>query len=388
MENASLLFICSDKLTLNFISKILREIGYRVLTATTGKEGSEIAWGQFPDIIIIDPDLSDIDGLKIALQIRQDKCTQHIPIIALSGEKSSEAVMTALEAGFSEYVPKDSKAINTLTEIIPNLLAKASQTPDDGLPPKQGIVITFISAKGGIGTSSLCANIADILAEIRPGKNIVVADLVLPIGSIAQIVGYTGSINLLSFTSLPSGQLTFQYLCDNLPLPEAWRFHLLASTPDPEAARQIEAEQVFATIGLLRQGFDFVFVDLGRSLSKISIPIILDSDRVVLVLSTDLSAVHITKTVLEHLVALGVERDTIIPLLNRAVGFEGLTKQEVEEFLGIGIAGTIPYMRENFTVANNLHLPLAYKFPNTTGTIALLGTVKYLDKHIQTGFRK
>jgi len=64
-----------------------------------------------------------------------------------------------------------------------------------------GRLIVFLSAKGGSGTSSLCANIATNIALYKPDSHVAVVDMVLPIGSIANIVGYQGDLNLVSMAS-------------------------------------------------------------------------------------------------------------------------------------------------------------------------------------------
>jgi len=114
-----------------------------------------------------------------------------------------------------------------------------------------------------------------------------------------------------------------------------------------------------------------VLVDLGRSLSKISLPIIHDADLVILILSTDLSTVNHTKKLWHYLREQGVDPKRVFPILNRAVGLEGLTKAEAEKILEIEIRLMIPYMMGNFTLANNQHLPISLKFPTDTASMVM-----------------
>lgn len=58
--------------------------------------------------------------------------------------------------------------------------------------------------------------------------------------------------------------------------------------------------------------------------------------------------------------------EQIFPILNRAVGLEGLSKGEVERMLGLGVRLTVPYAMSNFTLANNQHMPIITKFPSDT----------------------
>jgi MinD superfamily P-loop ATPase len=52
--------------------------------------------------------------------------------------------------------------------------------------------MVFLSAKGGTGTSTLCANLATYIQQTNTESRVVVADLVLPIGSMGSIVGEEG----------------------------------------------------------------------------------------------------------------------------------------------------------------------------------------------------
>jgi len=65
---------------------------------------------------------------------------------------------------------------------------------------------------------------------------------------------------------------------------------------------------------------------IGRSLSRISLPLIQKADLIILVVSTDQSTVKLTKTVWDYLQSQGVDNQKIYAILNRAVRLEGLTK--------------------------------------------------------------
>ena len=79
--------------------------------------------------------------------------------------------------------------------------------------------------------------------------------------------------------------------------------------------------------------YDYVLIDIGRSLSRITLPLIQHADLNILVISTDISTVSLTKTVLEYMKGKGVDPDSVFTILNRAVGLEGLSKSEAEKML-------------------------------------------------------
>jgi len=121
----------------------------------------------------------------------------------------------------------------------------------------------------------------------------------------------------------------------------------------------------------LRSAYDYVLVDLGRSLSRISLPLIQEADLLVLILSTDLSTVNHTQKLWHYLQGQGVSSDRVYSILNRAVGLEGLTKAEAEKILGLDIDLMMPYMMGNFTLANNQHTPISIKFPTDAASFVL-----------------
>jgi pilus assembly protein CpaE len=205
----------------------------------------------------------------------------------------------------------------------------------------------------------------------QPDARVVVVDLVLPIGSIGQIIGYDGKLDLVNIADLPTSQTNADYFYKNLPKPELWQFHLVPGSPDPHGANMLKGERIGQIMNSLRSAYDFVIVDVGRSLSRISLPLIKNADLVTLIVSTDQSTVRLTKIVSSYLESQGVESQRIYTILNRAVGLEGATKAEAETIIGLPIKTTIPYMGGNFALANNLNQPITIKYPKDTVSIIL-----------------
>ena len=124
-------------------------------------------------------------------------------------------------------------------------------------------------------------------------------------------------------------------------------------------------------IDTYRRAFDVVFVDLGRSLSRISMPIILQADVIVMVTASDMATATLTQTVWKYLEEKGVAQRNVYVLLNRAVGLEGVSKSDAEKIIGLPIQATIPSTGANFSLANNQHLPILRKMPNDTAAMMI-----------------
>jgi pilus assembly protein CpaE len=331
------------------------------------------AWRDRPEVIIADPVLADLQGEDLAERLRSDPRTAKIPLIAVSSDPKITRSRSCIEAGFNEYLIKTGEAVPALIEAVSRLLGNPAAGVKEG-----GLQIVFISAKGGTGTSSLCANLAMNIATNQPEARVVVADIVLPIGSIAEIVDYKDAQNIVSISELPALETTSEFFRDNLAEVATWRFHLLAGSPHPTHGNELKFGRVVDMVHTLRAAYDFVLVDLGRSLSRISLPLIEHADLVVMIVSTDRSTITLTKTVWDYLQTKGLKAVSIYTILNRAIGLEGMTKMEAEKIIGIDIKTVLPYLAGNFSLANNQHLPYSLKFPTDTASIVLKDTARQM----------
>ena len=371
MPRKKILIVDADVASRNFVARKLLEQNYEVLQAGSGKEGLISAWRDHPDLIIIDPVLMDLSGEEIAAKLKQDARTAELPLIALSGDLEHGRIKSCLDSGFNEYIIKSGQAIATLNDTVSRLFGLTADVMDQG-----GLLIVFLSAKGGTGTSSLCANFAMNISQYQPDARVAVLDLVLPIGSIASIVGYEGEKNIVTVTDMSPAETTPEFFQRELQPVSIWRFNLLAGSPDPESSNQMKVGRIWDVVTSLKASHDYVLVDIGRSLSKITLPLIQHADLVTLVVSTDISAAALTKTLWDYLKSKGVQESSLYTILNRAVGLEGLSKADAENKLGMKINISMPYLGTNFSFANSHHQPFSLKFPRDTASIIFQDTAR------------
>jgi MinD-like ATPase involved in chromosome partitioning or flagellar assembly/CheY-like chemotaxis protein len=371
MPEKKVLIIDADVASRNFIARHLLDQKYEVIQAGSGKEGLIYAWRDRPDLAVIDPTITDITGEELAKKLKQDARTVNMPLIALSSDPSVTRIRSCLDAGFSDYIAKSGQAVSMLNEIVRRLLGASSA------PAKQGgLLMVFLSAKGGTGTSSICANIAMNIGQNQPESRVVVVDMVLPIGSIAPIVGYEGPQNIVTVTDMTLEESTPEFFRKKLIELPQWHFNLLAGSPDPESSNHLKVGRIGEVILALKESYDYVLIDIGRSLSRITLPLIQQADLNILIVSTDASTVSLSKTVLEYMQSKSVNMDSVFAVLNRAVGLEGLSKAETENALEIPIRTTMPYLSSNMAFANSHHQPFALKFPKDTASIVFQETAK------------
>jgi Flp pilus assembly CpaE family ATPase len=374
MTGPRIVFMDSDAVSRKYVSSFLRQHGYEVMAAATAAEGLVAAHDWPPMAIVVDPGTLDLPAEELAARLQRDPALASVPLIALTSLDDPRQMRAWAKAGFSKRLVKSPAAMSELVGILSDLQGTTGSVAASGEPP--GSLVVFLSAKGGTGTSTLCANLTMNMAVQQPDARFVVADLVLPVGSIAGIVGYAGQEDLVTFASRPLRELTPQFMRLNLPETGYWRFQLLAGSPDPEQANELNVGRIEEVISTLQSAFDFVVIDLGRALSRISLPLIQRADLIVMIVGTDMSTVSLSKTIWDYLQGKGVKASSVYAILNRAVGLQGLTKSEAEAIIGLPIRVAMPYLGENLTMADNQYTPYAVKYPGDTTSIILNVTAR------------
>ena len=374
MSPKIILVIDEDVASRNFIIRNLQNPEYEIIQAGSGKEGLIYAWRDHPDLVVVDPTIADISGEEFAIKLKQDARTAHLPLIAFCNDQSMARTNSCIDAGFNEYIVKSGQAMPKLLEVVRRRLGIS-----EAIIKKGGLLMVFLSAKGGIGTSSICANIATNVKQSRPQARVAVLDMVLPIGSIASIVGYEGTQNIVSVTEMPQEEVTTHFFHNTLTELNPWHFHLLAGSPDPESSNHLKAVHIGNIVSTLQEAYDFVLIDIGRSLSKITLPLIQNADLNVLIISTDTSTLSLTKTVWKYMKSKDVSVNSLFPILNRAVSLEGLSKPETEKALGIPVKAVIPYLGSNLSLANIQHQPYSLKYPKDTTSQLLVEAAKEMS---------
>ncbi len=88
------ILLIEDNIDLIEIMRLyLTHRGYRVLQAQDGFEAIETATSEIPDLVVMDVMLKDMDGVQIALELRKDAKTRHIPILALTAKTFTDEIM-------------------------------------------------------------------------------------------------------------------------------------------------------------------------------------------------------------------------------------------------------------------------------------------------------
>lgn len=102
----TILYVEDNPLNLRLVRKILISLGYTMLEAMDGMSGLELALDKRPDLILMDVNLPDIDGLEITGRLKREPQTAHIPIVALTANAMHGDRERCLAAGCDGYLAK------------------------------------------------------------------------------------------------------------------------------------------------------------------------------------------------------------------------------------------------------------------------------------------
>lgn len=135
----SVLIIDDEEDIRDILSYNLKKEGFKVYTASNGKDGIEIARNSQPDIVILDVMMPEMDGIEVCDVLRKDPTTKHIRICFLTARSEDYSQIAGLDAGADDYVSKPIKPrvlISRLKALLRRNVSsdeETSSTADQGL---------------------------------------------------------------------------------------------------------------------------------------------------------------------------------------------------------------------------------------------------------------
>jgi two-component system cell cycle response regulator DivK len=101
-----ILVVEDNEKNMKLFRDVLVATGYRTLEATTGLEAVDMASEHTPDLVLMDVQLPDLDGVQALMRLRGDERTAGIPVLALTAQAMRGDRERFLKAGFDGYLSK------------------------------------------------------------------------------------------------------------------------------------------------------------------------------------------------------------------------------------------------------------------------------------------
>ena len=104
--NKRILIVEDDFMNMRLAQHILEAEGYAVFKVTTAREALEQIESYFPDLVLMDVQLPDMDGMTVVRMLKENVATRDITILALTACAMKGDKERILQAGFNGYVSK------------------------------------------------------------------------------------------------------------------------------------------------------------------------------------------------------------------------------------------------------------------------------------------
>jgi pilus assembly protein CpaE len=335
---ARVLVVAAQPAVLELISNTLRRDGHEPIAAMDAQEGLRVWAQERPDLIALDQELPGPTGLELLAKIRtSEPAGTHTPVILVGAATDVEAKIGALRAGADDYLGKPIHP-QELSARVKGLLARFSRTQVPVIKrPTNGKVIAFYGAKGGVGTTTLAINSAIALhRELKHSVALIDANLQFGDHRVFLDLGpnQRSIIDAVEATSFDAEILR------KVMIRHESGVDLLLAPPAPESADLVSIEQhhLLRIIELMRTMYDYVVVDMDDHLDEHMLDVIASADRLVVVMTADLSCLKNVRLVLATMTQLAVPDERLMLVLNRANAFTGISPRSVEAVLKTPIA--------------------------------------------------
>jgi two-component system, cell cycle response regulator DivK len=103
---AQILVVEDNERNMKLFRDVLHASGYRTLEAATGERAVELVFEHRPDLVLMDIQLPDIDGVEALARLRADERLSSVPVLALTAQAMEGDRERFLAAGFDGYISK------------------------------------------------------------------------------------------------------------------------------------------------------------------------------------------------------------------------------------------------------------------------------------------
>ena len=315
--------------------------------ARNGREGIQLAKETKPNVVLMDINMPDMDGIQATEIIAKEVPIAQIVIVSVQSD--TDYLRRAMLAGARDFLSKPPPAdelINTIRRLgdmsrqRESLMAAQPASGSSGSQAQKGVggkVITVYSPKGGAGCTMLATNLA--LALHNEDNKVIIVDANLQFGDIGVFLNLQAKYSLVSLAER-ADEIEEDFI-QSVVATHSSGVKVLLGPPTPEDAELVGAAQLKKVIEALREHFHYVVVDTSAVLRDVELTLFDASDRVLLVATPDIPSLANIKKFFDLVEKLEYPSDRVVLILNRVDRRGGITAANVEETLKHTVAGQI-----------------------------------------------
>lgn len=322
-------------------------------TAFGGKEGIKLCQKVKPDIVLMDVNMPDMDGLT-ATNILTSSMPD-IGVIIMSVQSENEYLKKAMFSGAREYLVKPFSSDELIDSITQTYEAQNKRKHNLKLVNQviQTKVITVFSTKGGVGKTTIATNLAVALSQ-NTKKRVCLLDLDLQFGDVAVMMNLSVKntiYDLVKDLNNVDSDLVNDYLCTHFS-----GVSVLPAPLKPEYAEFIDSKHIERILALLNGYFHYVIIDVPATFQDVVLASLDNSEKILVVSTLDLPTIKNIKVGLNLMENLGY-KDKIQVVLNKANEQYGVRYGEFEETVGYPIWVNIPEDSNTVITSANKGIP-------------------------------
>jgi pilus assembly protein CpaE len=322
-------------------------------TARNGADAIKQTIALDPDVVLMDINMPDMDGIEATELIKQQAHITQIVILSVQGD--TNYMRRAMHAGASDFLTKPPKG-DELVSVIRRAGEKAKNIRKDityigrgtgSLVDARGTtlqlsglgkLISVFSPKGGVGTTTIATNLAVTLHSSETPA--VIVDANLQFGDVQVFLNERGRTSIVDLTPNVD-QLDMELVEDVVLHHKLSGIDIISAPPHPEDAERVTGGQMVKVLQFLTRIYSYVIVDLDSSLSDVTLDTLDACDLLVMVSSQDIPAIINTRAMLNLLTSLGVHKQKILLVMNRFDKTIAITPEKVGHNLGHKVASIL-----------------------------------------------
>ena len=313
-------------------TEVLARFGFsRIVHMETVAQAIDQLRQKHVDLVILP--LDGVADLQLATLEREIRRERYTAVIGTAPKQEPDVMLRAMRAGIQEFLvsPPDPKDLAAAVDRLMRRTQSASENGD---------VIAVYSSKGGLGVSTVAANLAYGFAKNHPGARPALADLVIGAGDVRVLLNLDPPYDL--------GDLVAKIdrvdadLLNSLLTPTRGGVWVLPAPDAPEADEQVDANTITTVIQHLRSNFLFTVLDCEHQLNDRTLAALDAADRLVLMTHLSVAALRSTQRTVNLCRRLGYPNEKICIVVNRFQSGEVLSPADAEDVLKAEIFFKLP----------------------------------------------